>query len=249
MNLTKIALKRPVSMALVILALVVFGITSIPGFRLELQPEMDMPMLMAMTVYPGADPESVEELVTKEVEAAGAEQSGVSTVTSRSAENMSMVMFQYEYGTDLDEAYMDLKTALDSARGSMPDDVQEPVVMELAMDQSAAMNLSVTAEGDSDIAGYVDDVLVPELETLSGVADVDVSGGRENYIRVELNSDAMRQYGVTMDGVAQTIAAMDFTLPVGSFSHGTQDIAANSSADIDGIVPSRRPSGLRKTIN
>lgn len=237
MNLTKIALKRPVSMALVILALVVFGITSIPGFRLELQPEMDMPMLMAMTVYPGADPESVEELVTKEVEAAGAEQSGVSTVTSRSAENMSMVMFQYEYGTDLDEAYMDLKTALDSARGSMPDDVQEPVVMELAMDQSAAMNLSVTAEGDSDIASYVDDVLVPELETLSGVADVDVSGGRENYIRVELNSDAMRQYGVTMDGVAQTIAAMDFTLPVGSFSHGTQDIAANSSADIDGIVP------------
>ena len=160
MNLTKIALKRPVSMALVILALVVFGITSIPGFRLELQPEMDMPMLMAMTVYPGADPESVEELVTKEVEAAGAEQSGVSTVTSRSAENMSMVMFQYEYGTDLDEAYMDLKTALDSARGSMPDDVQEPVVMELAMDQSAAMNLSVTAEGDSDIASYVDEVLV-----------------------------------------------------------------------------------------
>lgn len=236
MNLTKIALKRPISMALVILALVVFGITAIPGFRLELQPEMDMPMLMVVTVYPGADPESVEELVTKEVESAGAEQSGVSTVTSQSAENLSMVMFQYEYGTDLDESYMDLKTALDSAKTTMPDDVQEPIVMELAMDQSATMNLSVTAEGTYDIAGYVDDILVPELETLSGVADVDVSGGRENYIKVELDSDAMRQYGITMESVAQTISAMDFTLPVGSFSHGTQDIAANSSADIDGVV-------------
>lgn len=236
MNLTKIALKRPISMALVVLALVVFGITAIPGFRLELRPEMDMPMLLVVTVYPGADPESVEELVTKEVESAGSEQGGVSTVTSRSAENLSMVMFQYEYGTDLDESYMDLKTALDSAKASMPDDVQDPVVMELAMNQSAAMNLSVTAEGTYDIAGYVDDVLVPELETLSGVADVDVSGGRENYIKVELNSDAMRQYGITMESVAQTISAMDFTLPVGSFSHGTQDIAANSSADIDGVI-------------
>lgn len=236
MNLTKLALKRPVSMALIVLALVVFGLFSIPGFRLELTPDMEMPMLLVYTIYPGADPESVEELVTKEVEAAGSEQSGVSTYTSQSAENMSMVMFQYDYGTDLDDAYMDLKTALDTAKTAMPEDVQEPVVIEMSMDQVETMDISVTAVGDSDVLSYVNDTVVPELETLSGVADVTVYGGRENYIKVELNSQAMKQYGVTMSGIAQTIGAMDFTVPAGHVSQGTQDIAVSSSTDISGVV-------------
>lgn len=229
-------MRRPVSTALVVLALTVFGLTSVAGFRLELTPDMELPMLLVYTIYPGADPESVEELVTKEVEAAGSEQSGISSYTSQSAENMSMVMFQYEYGTDLDDAYMDLRSALDTARVSMPDDVNEPVIVEMAMDQMETMDVSVTAVGDSDVLSYVTDTMVPELETLSGVADVSVSGGRENYIKVELNSQAMKQYGVTMNGIAQTVASMDFTVPVGSVSQGSQDIAVSSSADISGVV-------------
>lgn len=236
MSLTKLALKRPVSMALVVLALVVFGLTSITGFRLELTPDMELPMLLVYTVYPGADPESVEELVTKEIESAGSEQSGVTSYTSQSAENMSMVMFQYEYGTDLDDAYMDLKTALETVRVSMPDDAQEPVIIEMSIDQMETMDVSVTAVGDSDVLSYVNDTMVPELETISGVADVQVYGGRENYIRVLLDSQAMKEYGVTMSGIAQTIGAMDFTVPVGSVSQGSQDIAVSSSADISGVV-------------
>ncbi len=236
MNLTKLAMRRPVSTALIVLALVVFGLTSVMSFRLELTPDMEMPMLLVYTIYPGADPESVEELVTKEIEEAGAEQSGVTTYTSQSAENMSMVMFQYEYGTDLDEAYMDLQTALGTVKAGMPEDVNEPVIIEMAMDQIETMDISVMSVGDSDVLSYVNDTMVPELETLSGVAQVQVSGGKENYIKVELNSQAMKQYGVTMSGISQTIAAMDFTVPVGSISQGTQDISISSSADISGVV-------------
>lgn len=236
MNLTKLAMRRPVSTALIVLALVVFGLTSIMSFRLELTPDMEMPMLLVYTIYPGADPESVEELVTKEIEAAGSEQSGVTTYTSQSAENMSMVMFQYEYGTDLDEAYMDLQTALGTVKAGMPEDVNDPVIIEMAMDQMETMDISVMAVGDSDVLSYVNDTMVPELETLSGVAQVQVSGGKENYIKVELDSQAMKQYGVTMSGISQTIAAMDFTVPVGSISQGTQDISIASSADISGVV-------------
>ena len=236
MGLTKLAMRRPVSTALVVLALVVFGLTSIAGFRLELTPDMELPMLLVYTVYPGADPESVEELVTKEVEAAGSEQSGVTSYTSQSAENMSMVMFQYEYGTDLDDAYMDLRSALDTARILMPEDANEPVIIEMAIDQIETMDISVTAVGDSDVLSYVNDTMVPELETISGVADVSVSGGRENYIKVELDSQAMKQYGVTMSTIASTVASMDFTVPAGSVSQGSQDIAVASSTDISGVV-------------
>ena len=236
MGLTKLAMRRPVSTALVVLALVVFGLTSIASFKLELTPDMELPMLLVYTIYAGADPESVEELVTKEVETAGAEQSGVTSYTSQSAENMSMVMFQYEYGTDLDDAYMDLRSALDTARILMPSDASEPIIIEMSIDQMETMDISVTAVGDSDVLSYVNDTMVPELETISGVADVSVSGGRENYIKVELNSQAMKQYGVTMSGIAQTIAAMDFTVPAGSVSQGSQDIAVSSSTDISGVV-------------
>lgn len=236
MNLTKLAMRRPVSTALIVLALVVFGLTSVLSFRLELTPDMELPMLLVYTIYPGADPESVEELVTKPIESAGAEQSGVTTYTSQSAENMSMVMFQYEYGTDLDEAYMDLQTAINTAKAAMPEDINDPVIIEMAMDQMETMDVSVMAVGDSDVLSYVNDTMVPELETLSGVAQVQVSGGKENYIKVELNSQAMKQYGVTMSGISQTIAAMDFTVPVGSVSQGTQDIAISSAADISGVV-------------
>ena len=236
MNLTKLAMRRPVSTALIVLALVVFGLSSVLSFRLELTPDMEMPMLLVYTIYPGADPESVEELVTKEVESAGAEQSGVTTYTSQSAENMSMVMFQYEYGTDLDEAYMDLQTALNTVKATMPEDVNTPVIIEMSMDQMETMDVSVMAVGDSDVLSYVNDTMVPELESLSGVAQVQVSGGKENYIKVELNSRTMKQYGVTMNSISQTIGAMDFTVPVGSVSQGTQDIAISSAADISGVV-------------
>ena len=236
MGLTKLAMRRPVSTALVVLALVVFGLTSIVGFKLELTPDMELPMLLVYTIYAGADPESVEELVTKEVESAGSEQSGVTSYTSQSAENVSLVMFQYEYGTDLDDAYMDLRSALDTARILMPDDASEPIIIEMAIDQMETMDISVTAVGDSDVLSYVNDTMVPELETISGVADVSVSGGRENYIRVELDSQAMKQYGVTMSSIASTVAAMDFTVPVGSVSQGSQDIAVSSSTDISGVV-------------
>lgn len=236
MNLTKLAMRRPVSTALIVLALVVFGLTSVLSFRLELTPDMEMPMMLVYTIYPGADPESVEELVTKPIESAGAEQSGVTTYTSQSSENMSMVMFQYEYGTDLDEAYMDLQTALNTAKAGMPEDVNTPLIIEMSMDQMETMDVSVMAVGDSDVLSYVNDTMVPELETLSGVAQVQVSGGKENYIKVELNSQAMKQYGVTMSGISQTIGAMDFTVPVGSVSQGTQDIAISSAADISGVV-------------
>ena len=149
---------------------------------------------------------------------------------------MSVVMFQYEYGTDLDEAYMDLQTALNTVKATMPEDVNTPVIIEMSMDQMETMDVSVMAVGDSDVLSYVNDTMVPELESLSGVAQVQVSGGKENYIKVELNSRTMKQYGVTMNSISQTIGAMDFTVPVGSVSQGTQDISISSAADISGVV-------------
>ncbi len=231
MNLTKLALKRPVSVILIILALAVFGLTSIPDFKMQLTPDMDMPMLIVMTTYIGADPESVEELVTDVVEDAGAALNGIETVTSQSSENMSMVLFSYEYGVDIDECYSELRTALDSARLSMPEDAGTPVVIELNMNQTADMTLAAVATENMDLRKKIEEELAPDLESIGDVAQVTVSGGSKDYIRVLLKEDAMRLYGLTMGSVANYLAAVDFTVPAGSIKQGSQDVSVSAAME------------------
>lgn len=231
MSLTKLALKRPVSVILIILALAVFGLSSIPGFKMQLIPDMDMPMLIVMTTYPGADPESVEELVTSVVEDAGAVLSGIESVTSQSSENVSMVLFSYEYGVDIDECYADLRTALDTASLLMPEEAQAPVVIELNMNQTADMTLSAVTAENLDLRKKIEDELVPDLESIADVAQVSVSGGAEDYIQVLLKEDMLRQYGLTISSVASYLAAVDFTVPAGSVKQGSQDVSVSAAME------------------
>ena len=221
MNLTKFSLKRPVTTLLVVLALAVFGISSLLGLRLELMPDMDMPVMMVMTIYPGADPESVEELVSSEIEGKVGALSGVDSVTTYSQENSSMVLLQYDYSVDTNDAYLDLRAALDSVERSLPDDCQSPIVMKMDINSMPSMMYSLSTTDGSDVLSLANDEIVPELKAVSSVASVEVSGGRENYIQVKLDEEAMNQYGLTMSSIAQFIATTDFTVPIGSLEQGT----------------------------
>lgn len=231
MGLTRLSLKRPVSTLLLVLALVVFGFSSLTTLRLELMPDMDMPIMMVMTVYPGADPESVETLVSGEIEGQVASLSGVDSVMSYSQENMSMVLLQYDYSVDTNDAYLDLRAALDITAASLPEDCQEPMVIQMDINAMPSIMYSVSTTDGSDAYSMVKDTIVPELEAISTVADVEVTGGREHYIQVLLDEEALNQYGIGMSQVAQYIAATDFTIPLGSLEQGSQSISAISTSE------------------
>ena len=235
-SLTKLALKRPVSAMLIVLAIGVFGIGSVFGFRLELTPEMEMPMLFVMTVYQGGDPETTQELVTKVVENSGKTLAGVDSIDSQTSADMSMVMFSYDYGTDIDEAYADLRSALDTATLQLPEDAHDPVIVEMNMNAADTMTLSVTTTGDTDVLTFVNDELEPELDRIADIADITVTGGQEDYIRIELHQDKMKQYGVTMANVATYIKTTDFTIPIGSVKQGTQKISSSASSKPETLI-------------
>ena len=235
MNLTKLALKRPVSCFLVILALAVFGISSIFGFKMELTPDIEMPMLIVMATYPGADPESVDELVASVIEDSGSTLSGVDSVNSYSFENYCMVLFTYEYGVDIDECHNDLRAAMETAKLSLPDDVDQPTIIEMNMNSMDVMTISAVEVGDVDLLKVVNESVVPELESLSSVAQVSVTGGSEDYIKVELNETLMKQYGLTMSSVAQMLGTVDFTYPAGSVTQGSQDISVATSMEYNTV--------------
>ena len=229
MNLTKLVLRRPVSTALVILGIVVFGAVSIFNFDMELMPDIQLPMMLVNTVYPGANPDSMDKLVTKKIEDSGAALSGVDSVMSYSYDNYSMVALTYDYDTDMNDAYTDLSAALDLL--DLPEDAQEPRIIQMDVAAMDTVLISATNDGSSDMLAYINDTLVPELESVPNVARVQVTGGRENYIRVQLNEDKLNQYGLNIAAISASIGAADYNVPAGKISGGNQDISVNTSAD------------------
>ena len=168
-RLTKLALRRPVTIILCLITIAYFGLQSIMGMKLELTPEMEMPMLIIATVYPGASPEDVTDLVTKKEENAITSLDSVDKIQSISRENVSIVIVQYEYGTNMDTAYINLKKAIDGIQSDLPDDANDPNIMELDINSMATITLAVSGDVDQNLYTYVDDKIVPEFEKLSSL--------------------------------------------------------------------------------
>lgn len=155
---------------------------------MQLSPDMEMPMFIVMTTYVGVSPEDIDELVSQEIEEAGGTLKGLKNIQSTSAESMSMVMFQYEYGTDMDDAYMDLLEALNENSNQLPSGAGTPRIIELNINAIPTVMISASADGDIDLLNYVENDVVPELERITDVAEVEVSGGKEAYVSVSPES-------------------------------------------------------------
>lgn len=233
MNLTRQVLKRPVTTVLVVLCLIVFGVTSIYSSRLELIPEMEMPMLIVNTIYPGASPDDVNELVTKVIEDEVGTLSGVDSVTSVSSENYGMLLLQYDYGMDMDKAYTDLKKKLDGLANEFPDSVQTPTIIEMDINDTPSVMLAVNNDSADNLYNYVDSKVVPEIEKLTSVASVGVSGGQEEYIRVELIPEKLSQYHLSMNSVVSALSSADFTMPIGDTIVGGKKLSVTSGVAFD----------------
>lgn len=233
MGLTKKVLKRPVTTVLVVLCLIVFGLSSIFSSQLELIPEMDMPMLVISAVYPGASPDDVEQLVISKIEDEIGTLSGVDSVTSMSSENFGIVLVQYDYDQDIDKAYDDLKKKLDGIKSDLPDDVDTPTIIEMDINSTPSITLAVNNDSVDNLYNYVNDDIVPEIEKLTSVASVDVSGGQEAYIKAELIPEKLSQYHVNMNTIIAALKSADFSMPIGSTSVGNKDLSVTSGTSFD----------------
>jgi len=223
-SLTKIALRRPVSVFLLVVALLFFGVTSVTSTPLELIPNIEMPYLIIYVPYPGAPPEDVESLITKPIEDALSTVSGVKNVQSQSMEHVCMIGLEFNYGTNLEQAHTDVQNNIELYKSQLPDDAGDPTIVEISMSMMPTLTLSASATGDVDLANLVNEVAAPEFERLAGVASVSVAGGSSDYIQVELDEQAMQQYGLDISTVASIIGAADFSMPVGTLSQDAVDL-------------------------
>lgn len=226
MGFTRLVLKRPVTVLMGLLCLLVFGISSVFSATLEQMPDTDQPMMIVSASYSGVSPEDMDELVTKPIEDRVSTLEGIKSMSSTSSEGRSMIMLEYEYEQDMDEAYDDLKKSLDNIR-DLPDDV-EPSIMQMNSNARAGLSMSISHATEENLYGYVEQKIVPELEKLGSIADVSTMGGNSEYIRVELRSDAMEQYQVTMSNITSAMGSANLSYPSGSAVSGNTELSVTT---------------------
>ncbi len=192
---------------------------------------MDQPMMIIMANYSGASPEDMDELVTQLIEDQVSTLEGVKSMSSTTSEGRSMIMLEYDYDTDMDEAYSDLTKSLNSIR-DLPDDV-EPTVMEMNNNAQASMMLTIANPSQENLYDYVDQKIVPELEKLSTVAEVSTMGGSSEYIKIELMSDMMDQYNVSISDIKSAMSAANLSYPSGSAESGNLDLSVSTLTQHD----------------
>ena len=247
MGVTKYILKHPVTTVMALLCLVVFGISSVFSAKLEQMPDMETPMLIIMANYSGAGPEDISELVTEPIEEAIGTMEGVDTISSTSSDGRSMIMLQYDYGTDMDEAYDNLKQKLDNIQRALPDDV-EPSVMSMNSNQGDSMMLSIAHKTQTNLYDYVDQKIVPELERISSIANIETRGGSSKYVSIELQSEKMDQYNLTMQDVASAINDANVASPSGEADAGNLELSVTTSLKTEQVnelqdIPIKTPAG------
>ena len=187
----KFSVKKPFTILVMVVAIIILGFVSLSGMTTDLLPKMSLPYLLVITTYPGASPEKVESSVSEPVESALGSISGVKNVYSMSYENYGIVELEFADGTDMDSAMVKVSSALDSVKSALPEECGSPNIMEISMDMMASVYLAASYEGKDiqETSRFVEDTLIPYLERQEGVTSISDIGIVENSISVDLNQD------------------------------------------------------------
>ncbi|MCI7571326.1 MAG: efflux RND transporter permease subunit [Clostridiales bacterium] len=188
--LPSFSVKKPLTVIIAVCLVIVLGVISFTNLSTDLLPSMNFPYVVLYTTYAGASPEKVETALTKPMESAIATLSGVSEVRSISAENVSMIVIEYTEETDVDSAMIELSSRVDMVTAQLEDTVGSPVFMKINPDMIpiAAISVSVDNMGGADLSRFVNNNIMPSLERVDGVAQVNAVGMTEEYISIQLSS-------------------------------------------------------------
>lgn len=227
--LSEKTLRHPILMLMVFLMLLVIGLFTISNISIALFPDIDMPYLMISSTYTNADPESVENSVTKPIENALVSITHLESISSTSSEGRSTVSLEFAYGTDLDQAANDVREKLDRVTRSLPDNVS-PMILKMNMSSDSIMRIALRGNRSADdLKRYAENVVVDILEQADGVGEASAMGGRTKLVRVELEMNRLQAYGMTLSQVSSSLAKQNVDLGGGSITEGILDYSIRTA--------------------
>jgi HAE1 family hydrophobic/amphiphilic exporter-1 len=226
MSLYEGAVKKPIMTALCFAAIVLFGLFSYSKLPVDLLPDIDTNVIMVMTAYQGASASDIENNISRPLENILNTVSNLKHITSRSSENVSLIILEFEYGYDIDVLTNDVRDKLDMVSSAMPDDAETPIIFKFSTDMIPIIMLSVQA-GESQAALYkiLDDNVANPLARIPGVGSVSVVGAPKREIQVYCDPNKLEAYSLTIETISGIIGSENRNIPGGSFDIGSETYA------------------------
>ena len=222
MSLYQSAVKKPITTALIFVAVAIFGLFSLINIPIDLIPEIETNTIMVMTTYQGANASDIENNVTKPLENVLNSVSDLKHISSTSKENVSVVVLEFEYGIDIDVATNDVRDKLDMVTSMLPDNVDNPIIFKFGADAIPILLLSVTAEESTPgLYKILDDVVANPLARIGGVGTVSVAGAPQREITIYCDPHKLEAYNIPVETIAGVIGAENRNTPAGQIDVGS----------------------------
>src|SRR6478672_9349301 len=226
MWITRTSIRNPVFATMVMIGITVLGVFSYLRLNVEQMPDVSLPFVQIMTVYPGAAPEAVEADVTKPIEYAVNQVSGVKRIFSNSREGSSQVFIEFRLSTNATVAIQDVRDKLAIVRPSFPRDVKDPLVNRVDNENSqpiATLAVMSQTTGLRELTSLTDQTIVKALENQPGVARIDVNGRATRQILIQIKPNALTALGIGVDQVIDAIREANQDVPAGRITKGSSD--------------------------
>ncbi|MBU0728154.1 MAG: efflux RND transporter permease subunit [Proteobacteria bacterium] len=231
MNLPKFSVRRPIFTTMVTLIIVIIGSVSLSRLRIDLLPNIELPTLTVRTSYEGASPEVMERLVTQILEEIVATVPGVEEMTSQSSEGNSNIRVSFAWGTDIDTAALDVLSKIEDEINELPDDIVRPMVRKYDIGSYPVVILGISSDLDPvELTQLIEDQIRYRFARVPGVAQVDVWGGFNREVRIELDPDRVNALGLPLDQVLQAIRDANLDLPAGKIEEGRFEVNLRAPA-------------------
>ena len=236
MTISEFSVKRPVSIFMFTLILIVMGLWSLSTMKLDLLPDIEMPTLTVITSYPGASSEEIERIVSEPLEKGVGSVTNLKSVKSSSRENVSLLTIEFESGTDTNVGAQDVRDALDLVMSNLPDEVNRPIIAKMDTSQMPVLVMGVSGMDDTiALKDLVDDKITDRLKRLNGVGSVMVMGGDEREIQVQMNYLKMQELGIPSNAIVSSLGAQNLNLPAGIIDEGQREFMLRSLGEFDSV--------------
>jgi HAE1 family hydrophobic/amphiphilic exporter-1 len=225
MNITRISIERPTLLAVFYILIIFSGIYCFFLLSYELVPQFNPPVITVVTIYPGASPKEVEQEVTIHVEDALASLEGIETISSNSRDNFSLVKLELKSNANVDEVLQNASRKLLSAVSDLPADARPPVLTRFDFNDLPVIRLAAFSNvGILKLTKFCKETVIPSVSQINGVAEVEITGGIENEVKISVDADRLKLYHVSLLQILKAVGQANRNIPAGSVESLDLDI-------------------------
>jgi hydrophobe/amphiphile efflux-1 (HAE1) family protein len=239
MNITELSIKRPSLVIVIFIVLTFLGVISYQQLNYELLPKYSQPVLVVVTVYPGASPGEVENSVTKNIEDALSSLEQIDNIQSTSYEGISVSVIIFKSDADMRKALQDCEMKVNNIRQALPKDARPPIINNFSMSDFPIIRLGITANiPATELYDLVKQKIKPMLSTLQGVSQIELVGGEEREIRINVDEEKLDAYGLSILQVTNAVQSSNIDFPTGKIKDDNKQVIIRLSgkfADLDKI--------------